>query len=175
MNATGSPDASGYERWPHSDSYAYLSVCDGPDDDHNVPAPTLPPPLGDPQLYSFDPAVFTGIVSILPTKTARRGEQVQISPRITPRYYAFNIWELRSALPRDAAPHEHVKNVLLQLSSNWRRFVEASRPYIVIMHVVSKGVNPGLVLDRHTIERLTQVRASLDVDMYPEGPSEYDG
>jgi len=39
-----------YERWAEYDSYAYLTVCDGPDDDSDHIAPHEAPP-GDPELY----------------------------------------------------------------------------------------------------------------------------
>jgi len=78
----------------------------------------------------------------------------------------------RPALPNDAAPHEHVKNILAQLKPHWGRFVEASRFQSVIVHVVSKGTNPGLALDRPEVEMLAQIRAGMDVDMYPNGGDE---
>ena len=157
-----------YERWAAYDSYAYLTVCDGPDDDSDHIAPHEAPSPGDPELYSLDPSDFTATVGVQPTRTAGRGDR----RRRGGRYETRNLWELRSALPNDAAPHEHVKNILARLHVRWDRFVEVSRAYIVIMHVVSKGTNPGLALDRPEVEMLAQIRAGLDVDMYPDGGDE---
>lgn len=154
-------DELSYERC-EDDSYAFLTVCDGPDDDSGFPAPVEPPPT-DPKNYSLDPCAFGKSVGLDPTRTIRRGDR----KRWNGRYFTRNVWELRSSLPRDAAPHEHVKNVLQQLKPSLERFIEASHNYIVVMHVVSKGTNPGLVLDRTLIERLATIRAGIDGDMYP--------
>lgn len=51
-------------------------------------------------------------------------------------------------------------------------FLEATAIYNVIVHIVSKGTNPGLVLDRPDVERLSEIRAALDCDMYPDRDSE---
>ena len=106
-------------------------------------------------------------IGVQPTRTARRGDQ----RRVSRRYETRNLGQLRSALPRDAAPHEHIKNVLEQLGPGWARFVEGTRAYHITMHVVSKGSTPGLALDGAEVERLATIRAALDVDMYAEGGS----
>jgi Domain of unknown function (DUF4279) len=158
----------GYGRWTEYDSYAYLVVCDGPNDNSDDIAPPAAPPPGDPKLYSLDPSEFTATAGVQPTRTARRGNRRHASGRHETR----NLWGLRSALSNDAAPHEHVKNILAQLNVHWYRFLEVSRPYLVVMYVVSKGTNPGLALDRPEVEMLAQIRASIDVDMYPDGGEE---
>ena len=43
---------------------------------------------------------------------------------------------------------------------------------IIIMHIVSSGTNPGLSLDRREVAMLAQIRAGMDVDMYPDGGDE---
>jgi Domain of unknown function (DUF4279) len=156
------------ERWPGYDSYAYLTVCDGPDDNSDNIAPLDTPPPGDAKLYSLDPSKFTSTVGVQPTRVALRGER----RRRGGRYETRNVWELRSALSNDAAPHEHVKNLLAQLNVYWDKFAEDSRPYRVSMHIVSTGVNPGLALGRPEVTMLAQIRAGLDVDMYPGGDDE---
>jgi hypothetical protein len=156
-----------YERWEENDSYAYVIVCDGPDHDGDGFAPLEPPPPGDPRIYSLDPARLTEFVGLQPTRSGRRGER-----RRNGRYNTRNFWELCSALPRDAAPHEHVKNVLGQLSVAWPRFVEATRSCSVTIEIVSKGTRLGLYLDRPEVERLAEIRAGMDIDMYAKSGDE---
>jgi hypothetical protein len=105
---------------------------------------------------------FSKALGIEPTRVGRRGDRKRNG-----RYVTRNYWGFRSALPRDAAPHEHVRNVLAQLEPNWSAFIEATKPFFIIMHIVSKGSNPGLCLQRREMDRLAEIKASLDVDMYP--------
>jgi hypothetical protein len=64
------------------------------------------------------------------------------------------------------ARHEHIRNVLDQLSGCWDAFVAETEPYFAILHVVIKGEQPGLALGANDIARLADLRASLDVDVY---------
>ena len=56
---TASETNPDYERWADYDSYAYVTVCDGPDGDDDFIAPWEPPPPGDVNIYSRDPEKFT--------------------------------------------------------------------------------------------------------------------
>lgn len=157
-----------HERWAaECESYAYITIRDGPDNDDDEIAPKEPPPAGNPSFYSFDPGRFTNSSGVQPSRAGRRGAQ-----RHNGRYETRNFWELRSALPLDAAPHEHVKNILGLLSSNWAEFVKAGETHRICLHIVIKGQNPGIAIDRIELSRLAELRASLDVDAYGTGSAE---
>src|SRR5487761_2493834 len=110
----------------------------------------------------LDPVKFSAPVGIEPWRFRRRGARTRNG-----RYITRNYWEVKSALPGDAAPHEHVRNVLALFERNLDTFIRATKRYFVIMHFVSKGNNPGLVLERPQMEKLAEIKASLDIDMYP--------
>ena len=147
------------EQWPGYESYAYLTFCDGPDNDEDDFAPKEPPAPGDPLVYSLDPEELSASSGVAASRVGRRGDR-----RRNGRYETRNFWELRSALPEKCAPHEHVRNVLEQLSPGWPTFLAATPRYFATLHVVIKGPNPGITIGADEIARLAALRASLDVD-----------
>jgi hypothetical protein len=154
-----------YESWADYRSYAYITIFDGPiDDDGPLLAPKEPPQPANPRVYSLNPEELSTTTQVSATRIGRHGDQ-----RRNGRYETCNFWELRSALPEDAAPHEHVKNVLDRLRPAWDRFVEVSKRYHATMHLVIKGQNPGMVLSSAEILQLAELHATLDVDAYGTG------
>lgn len=149
------------ERWPGYESYAYLTICDGPDDVEDEFAPSEPPTPGDPLIYTLDPEALSTSSGVTATRVGRRGDR-----RRNRRYETRNFWELRSSLNEECAPHEHVRNILDQLSPGWAVFLTACERYFAIMRVVIKGPNPGLVIDARDMARIAALHASLDVDAY---------
>ena len=62
MSATDSVEQPAYERWENYDSYAYLTVCDGPDDDSDEFAPLEPLVAGRPEPLLAPPGEVHGDV-----------------------------------------------------------------------------------------------------------------
>lgn len=157
-----------HRRWPEYQSYAYLTIFDGPDNNEDEFAPTEPPGAGDPTLYTLDPMELSRSSGVAASRTGRRGDR-----RRNGRYETRNFWEVRSGLPDDCAPDEHVHNVLNQLSPGWSTFLNLTQRYFAVMRVVIKGPNPGIGIDRKDMMRLADLGASLDIDAY--GVVERDG
>jgi hypothetical protein len=142
-------------------------IYDGPinDSDDWQPLPTEPP-APDPVLYSLDPNKLSALTGIDATSIERRGDQKRNG-----RYVTCNTWELRSTLPRDAAPHEHIKNVLDRMSPAWGTFCDAMKSYSAKMQVVTKAQDPGVFVPLADVLRLAELKASLDIDAYGTVPS----
>lgn len=149
------------EQWRGYESYAYLTIFDGPDGNDDEFAPKGPPNPGDPLLYSLNPEALSASAGVAASRFGRRGDR-----RRNGRYETRNFWELRSVLPEECAPHEHVRNVLDQLTPGWSTFLTATKRYFAILRVVIKGPNPGFGINAQDLSRLAALRASLDVDAY---------
>lgn len=124
-------------------------------------APKETTPQGDPSLYSFVPDELPVSTGLIPYRAGTRGDQ-----RRNGRYRTRNFGELRSSLPQDAAPHEHVRNVLEQIRLAWPKFVAAALTHSATMHLAIKGQNQGMWLPRTEMLRLAELKAELDIDAY---------
>jgi hypothetical protein len=114
-----------------------------------------------------DPDAVTERLGVRPDEVWRAGDPVAVPGK--GKKYANAGWMIQSRLgPTETAPR-HVADLLERMGPGWaalkgldcRHHVELS--LTVVMH---GGDEPELGFDAETVERLAQVRAHIDVDLY---------
>jgi len=114
----------------------------------------------------LDPEEVTRLAGLRPTKTWRLGDVIR-PPAIL--RYRHSGWRLKSALPPSASLREHLNSLLGQLEPSWEVARQLGRRYYaeIACVVYSRGGDrPEIRLDAGMLEKLTELNAALDIDLY---------
>jgi hypothetical protein len=100
----------------------------------------------------------------MPTECWLKGD---VNPR-TRRERTFSRWSLHSRLERTRQIDDHIKDVIEQLTTSKRRFIEISSKYGGVMQMVAyfRTDYPGLHWDSKLVESLAEFALSVDFDFY---------
>lgn len=114
--------------------------------------------------FTCHPSQLTDSLGIEPTRTWVAGE---VNPR-TRTVYHSNGWMLESPLGEQHDLDPHVGWLLSRLPSDLDRLRELIGVFSAKLYcaIYTSGDRPTLFLDSRTLGRLSQLTASLDLDLY---------
>lgn len=112
---------------------------------------------------SFDPDEISRSVGVAPTRTAREGDLIGGGQKRRP----CSLWALH-ARDKSAELEAQVRDVLDQLDANRAVFQRLSRELNGTMELVGyfQDREPGVALERDSIERMAAYGLALDCDFY---------
>jgi hypothetical protein len=112
----------------------------------------------------FDPTEISNIAGVKPTEYWLKGE---VNPR-TQMERKSSRWSLYSRLDRSCQIEDHITDVIEQLTTSKRGFIEISSRYGGVMQLVAYFHTgyPGLHLDSKVVESLAEYAVGVDFDFY---------
>lgn len=117
-----------------------------------------------------EPEEITAKIGIKPTKTWKVGDLINSRGTIRRKH---NGWKLESKLEKSAELEEQIKSVLEQLQPSWQPLREICTQYDAEINCVIYTIKqiPAIHFDREIIEKVNQLNAAIDVDLYvlPDG------
>jgi hypothetical protein len=115
---------------------------------------------------ALDPQQLTAWTGLLPSRTWMAGELIREGALLR---YEHSGWSIRSGLPHSRSLEDHVDALLRRLKPGWDTLLGLCQRYDaeVACAVYSYGgARPAIHLRKDQCRRLSELNASLDVDVY---------
>lgn len=117
--------------------------------------------------FDCDPKEITERVGITPTKTWIIGDFINKKKTMQ---YEYNGWKVHSKLEKNADLETHIISVLEQLKPAWKSLVKISQSYYTeiscAIYIYSDTERPGIHLSKQIIQKIAELNAEIDVDIY---------
>lgn len=115
--------------------------------------------------FPMSPEVLTDKLGLKPTDTWKKGD----AGRIAKTTFKNNGWELSSGLNKSVDLKTHVGTLLDNITPFKKNFVKVCSEYppdLICVVYSYGGDRPAIVFERDIIKELTELNASIDVDLY---------
>ncbi len=113
----------------------------------------------------FEPQNITNKLGVVPKKTWITGDLIHPKGTIKRKH---NGWVIESKLSKNNAHEDHIKSLFEQLQPVWTIVQEIGHNYDTEISCViyTDGEVPAIHLDQEIINKINQINAEIDIDLY---------